>query len=331
MKKVWIGGINGFIGHHIGRRLKQMGYFVRGVDIREYEYGGSDYADEIILGDLRDYKVGFDSFELPNGEVFDLVIQTAADMGGAQYIFSGLHDADIMTNSALINLNLAQICCIKKAKKIFYSSSACIYPLELQQTASATKLKESDAYPYHPDSEYGHEKIFSERLWMAWARNYQLNVVIGRFHNIYGPEGAWYGGKEKAPAAVCRKVAKGEEFAENWGDGEQTRSFLYIEDCVDGVLAALDWDINTPVNIGSEESIAIQDLYKLVIDISGKDIYIKNIPMPEGLMGVMGRNSDNTMIEKTTKWKPKYSLRQGLEKTYEWISEQVEKQSNANK
>jgi GDP-D-mannose 3', 5'-epimerase len=326
MKSCLVLGGNGFIGHHMARRLKGMGYFVRVVDIQQYQYGENDYADEVIIGDLRDIEVVKNVCWYKSGVGFDLIIQTAADMGGASYIFSGLHDADILTNSALINLNVAQVACITKAKKIFYSSSACIYPLELQQTTVAPNLKESDWCPSHPDSDYGWEKIFSERLWLAYGRNYGLNVVIGRFHNIYGPEGAWFGGKEKAPAAVCRKVVKGEEFAENWGDGLQTRSFLYIDDCVDGVLAALDWDINTPVNIGSEESIAIQDLYKLVIDISGKDIYIKNIPMPEGLMGVMGRNSDNTMIEKITKWKPKHTLRQGLEKTYKWISEQVEKQ-----
>lgn len=326
MKTVWIGGGNGFIGHHMGRRLKSEGYWVRVVDIREYEYGVNDYADEIVIGDLRDPDVVKNTLTLEGGKPFDLAFSFAADMGGAQYIFTGLHDADILTNSALININVAQWACITKVGKLFYSSSACVYPKGLQ-TVTDVKLKESDAYPADPDSDYGFEKLFSEKLYLAWARNYQLNVVIGRFHNIYGPEGAWYGGKEKAPAAVCRKVAKGEEFAENWGDGIQTRSFLYIDDCIDAVLEVMDWDVNVPINIGSEESIAIQDLYKLVIDISGKEIYIKNIPMPEGLMGVMGRNSDNTMIEKITKWKPKHTLRQGLEKTYAWIKEQVEKQT----
>jgi GDP-D-mannose 3',5'-epimerase len=244
-------------------------------------------------------------------------------MGGAQYVFTGVHDADIMTNSAIININVATWAHLSKAKKIFYSSSACMYPQELQTSTVARQLKESDAYPANPDSDYGWEKLFSERLFMAWGRNYQLNIVIGRFHNIYGPEGTYYGGKEKAPAAVCRKVSKATEFVENWGDGSQTRSFLYIDDCIDAIRLAMDWDINEPVNIGSEEAISIQDLYRMVIEISGKEVWIKNIPMPEGCMGVAGRNSDNAMIERITGWKPKYSLKQGLEKTYEWINSQI--------
>ena len=326
MKTAYIGGGNGFIGHHLGRRLKQMGYWVRVVDIQPYTYGLNDYADEIIIGDLRDPKVCQETL-LKDGKGFDEVYCLAADMGGAQYVFNGEHDADILANSALININMVTACYLHKPKKIFYSSSACVYPQSLEQSPIAKKLKESDAYPADPDSDYGFEKLFSEKLFMAWGRNYQLNVVIGRFHNIYGPEGTWYGGKEKAPAAVCRKVAKGEEFAENWGDGEQTRSFLFIDDCIDGILAAMDWDINVPVNIGSEEAVTIQELYQLVIDISGKGIYIKNIEMPEGCLGVWGRNSDNTMIESITKWKPKFSLKEGLLITYEWVKKQVEKQN----
>lgn len=324
-KKILCLGGNGFIGHHLSRRLKNEGHWVRVVDIKEYEYGTTDYADEIIIGDLRDMEVVRKAFELPNGELFDEVYQMAADMGGAQYVFTGTHDADILTNSALININVVQVSCINKAKKIFWASSACVYPKQLQGDKVARQLKESDAFPADPDSDYGFEKLFSEKLYLAWARNYNMNIVIGRFHNIYGTEGTWYGGKEKAPAAVCRKVAKGEEFAENWGDGEQTRSFLYIDDCIDAVLLAMEWDINEPVNIGSEEAVSIQELYQLGIDISGKDIYIKNIPMPEGCLGVWGRNSDNTKIEKITKWKPKYSLKEGMTITYNWIKEQVEK------
>lgn len=324
MKTAYIGGINGFIGHHLARRLKKEGYFVRGVDLQEYKYGENDYADEVIIADLRDPDVCGKTLTLESGKGFDEVYCLAADMGGAQYVFSGANDGDILANSALININMVQFCHLTKAKKIFYSSSACIYPKGLQENKVARKLKESDAYPADPDSDYGFEKLFSEKLFMAWGRNYQLNVVIARFHNIYGPEGTWYGGKEKAPAAVCRKVAKGEEFAENWGDGEQTRSFLFIDDCVDAVRLAMDWDINKPVNIGSEEVVTIQELYQLGIDISGKDIYIKNIPMPEGCLGVWGRNSDNSMIEKITKWKPKYNLRDGMEITYKWIKEQVD-------
>lgn len=320
-KTAWIGGGNGFIGHHLARRLKKEGYWVRVVDIQEYKYGVNDYADEVIIGDLRNPRVVEETLKL-NVSSFDEVYQLAADMGGAQYVFTGVHDADIMSNSALININVATWCHLTKARKIFYSSSACMYPQELQTSTEARRLKESDAYPAHPDSDYGWEKLFSERLWMAWGRNYQLNVVIGRFHNIYGEEGTYYGGKEKAPAAVCRKVVKGTEFVENWGDGLQTRSFLYIDDCIDAIRLVMDWDVNEPINIGSEEAISIQDLYQLVIDISGKDLYIKNIPMPEGCMGVAGRNSHNEMIERITGWKPNHTLRQGLEKTYAWIKSQ---------
>lgn len=317
-----LGGM-GFIGHHLARRLKKEGYWVRIVDIKKYEYSDdvSDFCDEFIQGDLRDIEVVEAALRL-NVSSFDEVYQLAADMGGAQYVFTGVHDADIMTNSALININVATWAHLTKAKKIFYSSSACAYPAYLQTTTIAPRLKESDVYPAEPDSDYGWEKIFSERLWMAWMRNYQLNVVIGRFHNIYGPEGTYYGGKEKAPAAVCRKVAKGTEFVENWGDGSQTRSFLYIDDCIDAIRLVMDWDVNFPINIGSEECVSIQELYQMVIDVSGKDLYIKNIPMPEGCMGVAGRNSHNDLIEKITGWKPKHTLRQGLEKTYKWISAQ---------
>lgn len=322
-KTAWIGGGNGFIGHHLARKLKQQGYWVRVVDIQEYKYGANDYADEIIIGDLRNPHVVEETLKL-NVSSFDEVYQLAADMGGAQYVFTGTHDADIMSNSALININVATWAHLTKARKIFYSSSACMYPQELQTSTEARRLKETDAYPAHPDSDYGWEKLFSERLWMAWGRNYQLNVVIARFHNIYGPEGTYYGGKEKAPAAVCRKVAKAFDFVENWGDGLQTRSFLYIDDCIDAILAVMDWDVNEPVNIGSEEAISIQGLYQMVIDISGKPLMIKNIPMPEGCMGVAGRNSHNEMIEKITGWKPKHTLRQGLEKTYSWIKSQYE-------
>jgi GDP-D-mannose 3',5'-epimerase len=318
MKALVLGG-GGFIGSHLVKRLKAEGYYVVADDLKKPIWSESP-ADEFYQLDLR----VIDNVErLFNLHKYDEVYQLAADMGGAQYVFTGVHDADIMTNSAIININVATWAHLSKAKKIFYSSSACMYPQELQTSTVARQLKESDAYPANPDSDYGWEKLFSERLFMAWMRNYQLNIVIGRFHNIYGPEGTYYGGKEKAPAAVCRKVSKATEFVENWGDGSQTRSFLYIDDCIDAIRLAMDWDINEPVNIGSEEAISIQDLYRMVIEISGKEIWIKNIPMPEGCMGVAGRNSDNTMIEKITGWKPKYSLKQGLEKTYEWINSQI--------
>jgi GDP-D-mannose 3',5'-epimerase len=325
MKTACILGGMGFIGHHLARRLKQEGYWVRIVDIKKYEYSEdtSDFCDEFIHGDLREPMVVETALRL-NVSSFDEVYQLAADMGGAQYVFTGVHDADIMTNSALININVAQWCHLTKAKKIFYSSSACMYPQEKQTSFGNNQLKETDAYPANPDSDYGWEKLFSERLWMAWMRNYQLNIVIGRFHNIYGPEGTYYGGKEKAPAAVCRKVVKGVTHVENWGDGLQTRSFLYIDDCIDAIRLVMDWDVNFPINIGSEEAVTIQDLYQLVIDVSGKPLTIKNIPMPEGCMGVAGRNSHNELIEKITGWKPKHTLKQGLEKTYKWISERYE-------
>lgn len=327
MKTAWIGGGNGFIGHHLGRRLKSLGYFVRVVDIKEYNYGPNDYADEIIIGDLRDPKVVNETLTLNGlgGMGFDEVYQLAADMGGAQYVFTGVHDADIMTNSALININVAQGCYLTKAKQIFYSSSACMYPQELQTSFDGYALKETDAYPANPDSDYGWEKLFSERLWGAWMRNYQMNVVIARFHNIYGPEGTYYGGKEKAPAAVCRKVVKGKEFVENWGDGLQTRSFLYIDDCIDAILEVMDWDVNEPINIGSQEAVTIKQLYELVIDVSAKQLKIKTIPMPESCMGVAGRNSNNEMIERITGWRPKHNLRQGIEKTYAWVSKQYDR------
>lgn len=316
--KALVLGAGGFIGSHLVKRLKQEGFYVVGDDLKYPSYSPTQ-ADEFYLGDLRNPAVVEGIFKLHE---YDEVYQLAADMGGAQYVFTGVHDADIMTNSALININVVQFSKIYNAKKIFYSSSACMYPQELQTSFEARMLKETDAYPANPDSDYGWEKLFSERLFMAWGRNYQLNCVIGRFHNIYGPEGTYYGGKEKAPAAVCRKVAKATEFVENWGDGEQTRSFLYIDDCIDAMRLAMDWDVNEPINIGSEEAIKIKDLYQLVIDISGKDLYVKNIPMPEGCMGVAGRNSNNEMIERITGWKPKYSLKEGLEITYKWIASQ---------
>lgn len=325
MRKALVLGAGGFIGSHMVKRLKSDGFYVVGDDIKYPDYSPTE-ADEFYLHDLREADKVEELFKLHQ---YDEVYQFAADMGGAQYVFTGIHDADIMTNSALININVVQFCNIYKAGKVFYSSSACMYPQELQTSIEAVQLKESDAYPANPDSDYGWEKLFSERLFLAWARNYQLNIVIGRFHNIYGPEGTYYGGKEKAPAAVCRKVAKGKTYVENWGDGSQTRSFLYIDDCIDAVRLCMDWDINEPVNVGSEEAVSIQELYQMVIDLSGKNLVIKNIPMPEGCMGVAGRNSDNTMIESITEWKPKYSLREGLEKTYAWINQQIQKEKAA--
>jgi len=260
---------------------------------------------------------------------FDEVYQLAADMGGAGFVFTGENDADIMHNSALINLNVAAWAKIYGVKKLFYSSSACMYPQELQNNYNIKGLSEHDAYPGNPDSEYGWEKLFSERLFLAYQRNHNLNVRIARFHNIYGPEGTYKGGREKAPAAMCRKVIEllhattsdSHNQMEVWGTGHQTRSFLYIDDCIDAVRLLMESDYTQPINIGSEEVVTINQLAKMAIELSGKDITIKNIAGP---VGVMGRNSDNTLIEKELNWKPKYSLRLGMVKTFNWIKSQYE-------
>ncbi len=255
---------------------------------------------------------------------FDEVYQLAADMGGAGYVFTGENDANIMHNSALINLNVAETCYKRGVKKIFYSSSACIYPEERQTVTDSLGLKEEFAYPAHPDSEYGWEKIFSERLYLNFHRNYGMNVRIARFHNIYGPEGSWNDGREKAPAAICRKVAEAEngEEIEVWGDGEQTRSFLYIDECLEGIRRLMNSDFIGPVNIGSEERISINNLVRMVADIAGKNIKIKNRPEAKAL-GVRGRNSDNTLIKEKLGWAPNYPLQKGIDKTYKWIEKQV--------
>lgn len=354
MKTAWIGGITGFIGHHMARRLKSEGYYVRGVDIKPYEYGPNDFADEVIIGDLRDVAIvnsslrfqgkysyhikPFDKINPPN-----LILNFACQMGGAQYVFTGENDADIMHDSALINLHIANWCRDNEFKgKLFYSSSACIYPQGIQSETDNPGLKESSAWPADPDSCYGVEKLFSERLYLAYARNYGLNVRIARFHNIYGPEGTYTGGREKAPAAMCRKVSElirdqiiceeGRGFTypkdkplpnaiEVWGDGLQTRSFLYIDDCIDAVRLLMESDFKEPINIGSEEMVSINTLAQMAIDISGKDAEIINVP--SNALGVRGRNSDNTLIESVLKWKPKYTLRQGLEITFQWINQQI--------
>jgi GDP-D-mannose 3',5'-epimerase len=316
MKKILVCGAGGFIGGHLVKRLKKDGFWVRGVDLKHNEYSPS-VADEFIVGDLRDYSVCKDVLKGIEG-----VYQLAADMGGAGYIFTGNNDAAVMHNSATINLNIAEVSHRYGVKRIFYSSSACMYPAYNQMDPENPKCNEDSAYPAAPDSEYGWEKLFSERLYMAYSRNYQMEVRIARFHNIYGPEGTYKGGKEKAPAALCRKVCEVNDGGaiDVWGDGKQTRSFLYIDDCVDAVRLLFDSDFSGPVNIGSEEMISINKLGELVIDIAKKDVSINNIEGPEG---VRGRNSDNHLIEQKLGWRPKYSLRQGLVKTYSWISEQV--------
>lgn len=320
MKKALVCGAGGFIGGHLVKRLKGEGYWVRGVDIKTHEYRESA-ADEFIVGDLREQSV---CRKITSDVKFDELYQLAADMGGAGYIFTGEHDACVMHNSATINLNMVEEAKNTGIKKVFYSSSACIYPEGKQLDPNNPGLPEAVAYPACPDSEYGWEKLFSERLYLSYSRNYGMEVHIARFHNIFGPEGTWDGGKEKAPAAVCRKVAStapGGEI-EIWGDGEQTRTFLYIDECLEGVRRLMESDFSGPVNIGSDELISINGLAKMVMGIAKKQVNIKHI---EGPLGVRGRSSDNTMIQKKLGWRPTWPLARGLEMTYRWIDEQVKK------
>lgn len=331
-KKVVILGGGGFIGGHLAKRLKEEGCHVRICDIKKHEYFfQSEICDEFILGDLTDPKV----VELVIEKDVDEVYQLAADMGGALYIFTGTHDADVMHNSATINLNVVHECVKKKVGKVFYSSSACMYPEHNQLDPANPNCEESSAYPANPDSEYGWEKLFSERLYLAYHRNHGLNVRIARFHNIFGPQGTWTGGREKSPAAMCRKAAElsdGDEL-EVWGNGQQTRSFLYVEECVEAVLRLMNSDFTGPVNIGSEEMVTINQLAQMAIELSGKNIKIKNIEGDEFVgkygfkcpLGVKGRNSDNRLYRQKIGWEVSQPLHDGLKKTYTWIKSQVDK------
>jgi GDP-D-mannose 3', 5'-epimerase len=317
MKTALVLGAGGFIGSHLVKKLKKEGLLVRGVDLKHPEFSKTE-ADEFIVGDLRDNKV-VEKVMMPiSGQFFDEVYQLAADMGGAGFVFSGANDAEIMHNSALINLNVAEWAVKYKIKKLFYSSSACIYPEYNQMNPDNPKCSEDSAYPAMPDSEYGWEKMFSERMFFAFARNHGLNVGIARFHNIFGTEGTYDGGREKAPAAICRKVlnAKDGSEIEIWGDGLQTRSFLYIDECLEGVRRLMDSDFAGPVNIGSDEMITINRLVEMVIGFSGKHLTIKHI---RGPLGVRGRNSDNHLIKEKLGWAPSNRLRDGMMLTYEWI------------
>jgi GDP-D-mannose 3',5'-epimerase len=320
-------GAGGFIGNHLVNRLKSEGYWVRGVDLKYPEYQDKSNADEFIIGDLRDAATVSRVVYSPTQSTateggLDEVYQLAADMGGAGYIFTGNNDANVMHNSATINLNVVEECSKKGVKKVFYSSSACMYPAYNQEDPNNPNCTEASAYPAAPDSEYGWEKLFSERLYLAYQRNYGLNVRIARFHNIFGPLGTWRGGKEKAPAAICRKVIEATSEIEIWGDGKQTRSFLYIDECIEGIRRLMNSDFSGPVNLGSEEMVTINQLVNIACSIENKQLAKKHIAGPTG---VRGRNSDNALIQEKLNWSPNYPLELGIKKTYEWIKEQVEK------
>jgi nucleoside-diphosphate-sugar epimerase len=317
-KKALVCGAGGFIGGHLVKRLKDEGYWVRGVDIKQHEYQKTA-ADDFIQGDLREQ-----SFcrKITSDIRFDELYQLAADMGGAGYIFTGEHDAEVMHNSATINLNMTDEAKKTGVKKVFYSSSACIYPAGIQEEVNNPGLKETDAYPASPDSEYGWEKLFSERMYLSYARNFGMEVHIARFHNIFGPYGTWTGGREKAPAAMCRKVAEtpsGGEI-EIWGDGEQTRTFLYVDECLEGIRRLMESKVSGPINIGSDELISINGLAEMAMRIAGKSLVFKHISGP---LGVRGRSSDNTYIQQVLGWRPSTKLIDGMKVTYQWIAEQV--------
>jgi nucleoside-diphosphate-sugar epimerase len=327
MKNALVLGAGGFIGSHMARRLKSEGYWVRGVDLKEPEFSQT-HCDEFVIGDLR--ILSFVEKVMQIGKKpFDEVYQFAADMGGAGFVFTGENDADIMHNSATINLNVLE--CLRQSKetsglndtKVFYSGSACMYPAYNQEDPENPNCKEDSAYPAAPDSEYGWEKLFSERLYLAYNRNYQLPVAIARYHNIFGPEGTWEGGREKAPAAICRKVARASEgeSVEIWGDGLQTRSFLYIDECIEATRRLMmNKNFIGPVNIGSEEMVTIDELVNIATKISGKTLSKKHIPGPTG---VRGRNSNNDLIRKELGWDYSLPLAEGIKKTYEWIQTQI--------
>ena len=322
-KKILVLGGGGFIGGSLVKRLMKQGNFVRSVDLKAHEYGIE--PNEMLIGNLSEYSFSEHALRLNDGSSFDEIYQLAADMGGAGYIFTGNNDANVMTNSISINVNLLRALSKKpssRSAKIFYSSSACIYPEEVQLSPDNLGLKESDAYPASPDSEYGWEKLFSERLFLAYQRNFGFKVRIARFHNIYGPFGTWTGGREKAPAAICRKIAQaadGDEI-EIWGDGEQTRSFLFIDDCLDAVQKLMLSDYSQPINIGSEEMVSINKLAEIVARIANKKIGIRHITGP---LGVRGRNSNNDEVRQHVGWDSSISLEEGMRRTYQWIERQV--------
>jgi GDP-D-mannose 3', 5'-epimerase len=317
MRSALVCGAGGFIGSHLVKRLKAEGFWVRGVDLKFPDFSLTE-ADDFAIGDLRDQ--GFCAAIVDRR--FDEVYQLAADMGGAGFIFTGEHDAEIMHNSATINLNMLEACRRRAIPRVFYSSSACIYPAYNQEDPDNPNCAEASAYPAAPDSEYGWEKLFSERLYLSYQRNHGLAVRVARYHNIFGPEGTWQGGREKSPAALCRKVAAapaGGEI-EIWGDGQQTRSFLFIDECIEGTTRLMRSDFSGPVNIGSNEMVTINALAELVMRVADKPLGIRHIPGP---LGVRGRNSDNRLIREKLGWAPSQSLQAGIDVTYRWIERQL--------
>ena len=317
MKEALVLGAGGFIGSHMVKRLKREGFWVRGVDLKFPPYAETQ-ADDFVVGDLRDPQVCRAVVDRRFAEVY----QFAADMGGAGFVFTGENDADIMHNSALINLNVLEACHRRNSRRIFYSSSACMYPERNQLDPSNPNCAEDSAYPADPDSEYGWEKLFSERLYMAFARNKGMETRIARYHNIFGPEGSWSDGREKAPAALCRKVAMAADGGEIeiWGDGKQTRSFLYVDECIEGTLRLMRSDFREPVNIGSDEMVSINELAHMIAGVAGKKVRLRHVSGP---LGVAGRNSDNRLIEKVLGWRPSAKLRDGIARTYPWIEARV--------
>jgi GDP-D-mannose 3', 5'-epimerase len=317
MKKALVCGAGGFIGAHMVKRLKKEGFWVRGIDLKYPPYIETE-ADDFIVGDLRDPYICRSAID----RKFDEVYQFAADMGGAGFVFVGDNDYDIMHNSAMINLNVLEACRIRNTKRIFYSSSACMYPEYNQLEPENPNLKEDSAYPAQPDSDYGWEKLFSERLYLAACRNKGIEARVARYHNIFGVEGSWYDGREKAPAAMCRKVAMAEDGGEIevWGDGKQTRSFLYVDECIEATVRLTRSDWEGPVNIGSDEMVTINQLAEMAMEIAGKKLTIKHV---DGPLGVRGRNSDNTLYEEKLNWRVSETLRKGMDTTYPWIADQV--------
>lgn len=325
MKRALVCGAGGFIGSHLVKRLKREGFWVRGVDLKFPEFSETE-ADDFICADLREPENCRDVVD----QKFDEVYQLAADMGGAGFVFTGENDADIMHNSAAINLNMLEACRKRNVRRVFYSSSACMYPEHNQLDPDAPITREDSAYPANPDSEYGWEKLFSERIYLAFNRNHNMECKVARYHNIFGPEGTWVGGREKAPAALCRKVseAKNGGSIEIWGDGKQTRSFLYVDECVEATLRLTRSETFAgPVNIGSEEMVSINQLAEMIMNIAGRKLTIHHIPGP---LGVRGRNSHNELIREKLGWEPTMALEKGLSLTYPWINAQVERARGRN-